>query len=220
MINRNSFNQQKDKKCYSRDSMNKSMSLKSGAIITLDNKYILKKEAEEDKEAYFNLYKENSVLVKKIPSNMFQDLFEKQWGNRKQENSLYVSIFKKTDAVYLGNIVLKDLESMRPELGIDIVKQYQRKGVAYDTLRMFMRWARRAYNIEYFFVRIYSDNLASFNLFQKLGAIKIGEEPSELQAVLNQFRERLGEDEFEKIKKKNPDMEGIAKRRYIAQYKL
>ena len=200
--------------------MNKSMSLKSGAIITLDNKYILKKEAEEDKEAYFNLYKENSVLVKKIPSNMFQDLFEKQWGNRKQENSLYVSIFKKTDAVYLGNIVLKDLESMRPELGIDIVKQYQRKGVAYDTLRMFMRWARRAYNIEYFFVRIYSDNLASFNLFQKLGAIKIGEEPSELQAVLNQFRERLGEDEFEKIKKKNPDMEGIAKRRYIAQYKL
>lgn len=196
------------------------MSLKSGAIITLDNKYILKKEAEEDKEAYFNLYKENSVLVKKIPSNMFQDLFEKQWGNRKQENSLYVSIFKKTDAVYLGNIVLKDLESMRPELGIDIVKQYQRKGVAYDTLRMFMRWARRAYNIEYFFVRIYSDNLASFNLFQKLGAIKIGEEPSELQAVLNQFRERLGEDEFEKIKKKNPDMEGIAKRRYIAQYKL
>ena len=200
--------------------MNKSMSLKSGEIITLDNKYILKKEAEEDKEAYFNLYKEDSILVEKMPSNMFQDFFNKQWGNRKQENSLYVSIFRKPDAVYLGNIVLKGLESMRPELGIDIVKKYQRKGVAYDTLRMFMRWARRAYNIEYFFVRIYSDNLASFNLFQKLGAIKIGEEPSEFQAVLNQFRERLGEDEYEKIKKRNPDTVDTATGLYIAQYKL
>ena len=100
------------------------------------------------------------------------------------------------------------------------MKKYQRKGVAYDALKVFMKWAIGAYNIEYFFVRIYSDNLASLNLFQKLCAIRIGEEPSEFQVVLNRYRERLGQDEYEEIKKRNPDMEDVAERLYIVQYKL
>ena len=209
-----------ERKSYNGGLMNKVMRFKSDEILAEDNKYILKKQVEEDRGAYFNLYQEDSILAKKMPSNMFQDFFDKQWENMKQENSLYVSIFKNPDAVYLGNIILKNLESMTPELGIDILKKYHRKGVAYDTLRMFMKWARREYNIEYFLVRIYSDNLASLNLFQKLGAIRIGEEPSEFQVVLNRFRECLGEDEYEKIKNRNPDMEDTAKGLYIVQYKL
>lgn len=190
-------------------------------ILTQNDKYILKKEREEDKQVYFDLYKEDFILAKRMSSDMFQDFFEKQWENRKQENSLYVSVFRRLDSVYLGNIVLRDLESRTPELGIDVMKKHQRKGMAYDTLRMFMKWASETYSdIEYFFVRICSDNLASLNLFQKLGAIKIGEEPSEYQAFLNQFKERVGKEEYEKVKKKNPDMEDIAERRYIAQYKL
>ena len=131
-----------ERKSYNGGLMNKVMRFKSDEILAEDNKYILKKQGEEDKEAYFNLYQEDSILAKKMPSNMFQDFFDKQWENMKQENSLYVSIFKNPDAVYLGNIILKNLESMTPELGIDILKKYHRKGVAYDTLRMFMKWAR------------------------------------------------------------------------------
>lgn len=190
-------------------------------ILIQDDRYILKKEREEDKQVYFDLYKEDSILAKGMSSDMFHDFFEKQWENRKQENSLYVSVFRRQDFAYLGNIALSNLESRTPELGIDVMKKHQRKGVACDSLRMFMKWASETYNnIEYFFVRIYSDNLASLSLFQKLGAIKIGEEPSEYQAFLNQFKEHAGKEEYEKVKKKNPDMEDIAGRRYIAHYKL
>ena len=49
---------------------------------------------------------------------------------------------------------------------------------------------------------------------------KIGEEPSEYQVFLNQFKERLGKEEYEKVKKKNLDMEDITEGRYIARYKL
>lgn len=189
--------------------------------VTSDDKYTLRKEREEDKQVYFDLYKETSILAEKMPPDMFQDFFENQWEKRKQENSLYVSIFERTDLVYLGNIVLANLGSRTPELGIDVVKKHQRKGVAYDTLKMFIKWASETYDdIEFFLVRIYSDNLASLNLFQKLGAVKIGEEPSEYQIVLNQFKEHLEKEEYEKVKKKNPDMEDIAGRRYIARYKL
>lgn len=189
--------------------------------LTSDDKYTLRKEREEDKQVYFDLYKKTSILAEKMPPNMFQDFFENQWKNRRQENSLYVSIFERNDLEYLGNIVLKNLESRTPELGIDVVKKHQRKGVAYDTLKMFMKWASETYgDIEFFLVRIYSDNLASLNLFQKLGAIEIGEEPSEYQIFLNQCKEHMGKEEYEKAKKKNPDMEDIAGRRYIARYKL
>lgn len=201
--------------------MDKDRHLGSTEVLVQDGKYILKKEREEDKQAYFELYKENSILAKRMPCNMFQDFFEKQWKNRRQEKSLYVSIFRKQDSVYLGNIDLSNIDSTTPELGIDVMKQYQRKGVAYDTLRMFVKWANKTFNnIEYFLVRIYSDNSASLNLFQKLGATKIGEEASEYQVLLNRFKKNLGKEEFEKVKKRYPDMEDTAGGRYIAQYKL
>lgn len=207
-------------KCCSGEN-DKDMCLENDMVLVQDDKYILKKEREEDKQAYFELYKEDSILFKRMPYDMFRDFFEKQWENRRQEKNLYVSIFKKQDFAYLGNIVLQNIDSTTPELGIDVVKKYQRKGVAYDTLKMFVRWGSEIFNnMEYFLVRIYSDNLASLSLFQKLGVTKIGEEPSEYQVFLNQFKEHLGKEEYGKVKKKNPDMENIAKGRYIVRYKL
>lgn len=97
-------------------------------ILIQDDRYILKKEREEDKQVYFDLYKEDSILAKGMSSDMFQDFFEKQWENRKQENSLYVSVFRRQDFAYLGNIALSNLESRTPELGIDVMKKHQRKG--------------------------------------------------------------------------------------------
>lgn len=194
--------------------------MRNSEILIRDDQYILKVEQEEDKQAYFDLYKESSILAEGMPPDMFREFFENQWDNRKEENSLYVSIFREQDAVYLGNIALRYLESRTPELGIDVLKKHRGKGVAYNTLRMFMKWASEIYDIEYFFARIYSDNLASLNLFHKLGATKIGEEPSEYQVFIDRLRECEGKETYERIKKMNPDMESIAGSRYIVQYKL
>lgn len=196
------------------------MYFRSNEILAQDDKYILQIEMEQDKQAYFNLYSEGSIFAKRMPSDMFRDFFEQQWENRRREDSLYVSIFGVQDFVYLGNIVIRNWGTVTPELGIDIVKKHQRKGVAYDTIRMLMKWASEAYNdIEYFWVRIYSDNSASLNLFKKLGAIRIGEELGEYQIFLNKFKECLGKEEYEKIMRKNPDMEEVEER-YIVQFKL
>ena len=99
-----------------------------------------------------------------------------RWWRRRK----HISVILKATKKYAGNIVLRKLESVTPEVGIDIVEKYQRQGIAYDTLQLFMRKIKSICKID-FFVRIYSDNEPSKKLFCKQGAVKIGSGPSEYQ---------------------------------------
>ena len=47
--------------------------------------------------------------------------------------------------------------------------------------------------MEYFLVRIYSDNEPSRKLFENLDAVQIGKEPSEFAEVLEQQKEKSRE---------------------------
>ena len=67
-------------------------------------------------------------------------------------------------------------------------------------------------------VRIYSDNIASIKLFEKLGALRIGHEPSEIGAVLAQLKGKL-KNEYEELLICNPDVEDIANENCIVQYR-
>ena len=58
-----------------------------------------------------------------------------RWWRRRK----HISVILKATKKYAGNIVLRKLESVTPEVGIDIVEKYQRQGIAYDTLQLFMR---------------------------------------------------------------------------------
>ena len=74
------------------------------------------------------------------------------WRRRK-----HISVILKATKKYAGNIVLRELESVTPEVGIDIVEKYQRQGIAYDTLQLFMRKVKSICKIDYFlsaFIRI------------------------------------------------------------------
>lgn len=189
-------------------------------FLVQDEKYVLREQLLEDKGDYYNLCKETSLLAKRMSQTAFREFFEKQWEQRSEENAIYISVILKATKKYVGNIVLRELESITPEVGIDIVEKYQRQGIAYDTLQLFLERIKCICRIDFFFVRIYSDNEPSRKLFQKLGAVKIGNEPSEYQVFLDQMKERMTEEEYEEIKRKNPYMERIAAQRWIEQYKI
>lgn len=189
-------------------------------FLVQDENYVLREQLLEDKGDYYNLCKETSLLAKRMSQKAFKDFFEKQWEQRSEENAIYVSVILKITKKYVGNIVLRELESTTPEVGIEIAEKYQRQGIAYDTLQLFLRRIKNICRIKYFLVRIYSDNEPSKKLFQKLGAVKIENEPSEYQVFLNQMKERMTEEEYEQIKRKNPDMERVAAKRWIEHYKI
>lgn len=194
---------------------------KSNVISTQDDKVRLRTLCPEDKEDYFSLYQETSVVKKGMEAEAVRGFFEWQWKEiESEQDMLNVTILVQGSGEYAGNIRLRDLSSVTPEIGIDICSKYRRQGIAYQSLCLFMNIAADIYGVDYYLVRIYSDNEASQGLFRKLGAVEIGKEPSEYQVFLDEMRERLGTDEYEKIKSRIPDLEEIAGNRHIKRYRL
>lgn len=199
--------------------MEKSQYFDSQNILAQDQRYILRRQLPEDKAAYRELYEDCSRLKKRMKKAEFENFFEYIWKENQQEDAINVSVFLKESGAYVGNLVLRNLDSTTPELGIDIMKKYRRQGIASGALRLFMNRVVQLSKIEYFFVRVYSDNEPSLRLFQKLGAIPIDNEPSEYQAFLSGLKANNSEI-YEEIKKQCPEIEEIAGRRYIAHFRL
>lgn len=200
--------------------MDKERYFDNKGILAQNSKFILRRLGPEDKEAYLNLYKENSVVAKAMATEETEYMEKYVWNQIAKEEAIYVSIISKDMGNYLGNIVLRDLSSRTPEIGIEILKQFQRQGIAFDTLKLFMRKVARICPIDYYFVRIYSDNQQSQGLFHKLGAVQIGSEPSECQAFIDNLKKTMGEQEYDELMRKHSDVEEIAGQHYIAHYKL
>ena len=120
--------------------------------------------------------------------------------------------------MYVGNITMQHLASDTPEIGMDVLLKYRRQRIAYETIPLFAKRVLELMPIEYFMVRIYSDNEPSKKLFEKLGATQIGKKPSEFAEVLAHMKEKL-KDEYEKFLIRNPDVEDVANEKYIVQYR-
>lgn len=197
--------------------MEKQKNFNADIICVEDNNFVLKHLTAEDREYYFELYEENSVLK---DMNDFHGFMEWNWNLILEEDSIYVSVFRKVPYQYVGNIVLQNLKSKTPEIGIDICKKYKRQGIASYVLPMFTNKISEIQEIEYFLVRIYSDNYPSICLFKKLGAVEFGNEPSEYRIILNELKEKYDDDTYKEIIGNPLESEAIADERCIRQYKL
>ena len=186
-----------------------------------NDKYILKALCEVDKANYLMLYRENSIVAKtssKMSDVDYDEFAEFVWEKLPEDDAIYVSVFLKDDNLYVGNITMQHLASDKPEIGMDVLLKYRRQKIAYETIPLFAKRVLELMPIEYFMVRIYSDNEPSKKLFEKLGATQIGKEPSEFAEALAQLKESLKE-EYEEILTRNPEAEKIVSERYIVQYK-
>ena len=185
-----------------------------------NDKLILRNLILEDKEDYYKLYHDTSIIKKKMKPEAFRQFFETEWEEEMlSKDRLNISILSSGSKQYVGNILLRYLNSDMPEIGIDIVPEFRRKGFAYSAIQLFLKSARNLFEKDKFLVRIYSDNIASLELFQKLGVSEIGREPSEYQVFLNELKEKFG-DEYQRIKEMTPQMEKIASKRYIKRFCL
>ena len=180
-----------------------------------NDKYILKALN------YLMLYRENSIVAKtssKMSGVDYDEFAEFVWEKLSEDDAIYISVFLKDDNLYVGNITMQHLASDTPEIGMDVLLKYRRQRIAYETIPLFAKRVLELMSIEYFMVRIYSDNEPSKKLFEKLGATQIGKEPSEFAEVLAQMKEKL-KDEYKKFLIRNPDVEDVANEKYIVQYR-
>lgn len=192
-----------------------------GGLFVQNEKYIMRALCEGDKMDYLKLYQENAIVTKAaltLAEIDYDEYIEYVWKNLSEDDTINVSVFQKENFVYVGNIVLRNLSSDTPEIGIDVLKKYHRQGIAFETIPMFAKRVLELRRVEYFLVRIYSDNEASTKLFEKLGVTRIGKEPSEYAAFLFQLKEKYG-DLYKEILESSTESEKIANRNHIIHYK-
>lgn len=183
--------------------------------------YIMKECCAADKESYVALYKENSIFASAtsgMNKKEFDDYVEFAWTSFAEEDAIRVSVFKKDTSEYIANIVLRNLNSDTPELGIDVLQNFQRQGIASEVIPKFASRIMELQKINYFLVRIYSDNVASTELFKKLGAVYIGNELSEVAAFLMKAKDLLGE-KYDELLESHSEVEETANQNYIVHYK-
>ena len=85
----------------------------------------------------------------------------------KREEILFYSILSKKE-VFLGSVEMHGLSGDCPEIGVWIVESEQRKGYAYDALKMLLNYAQTHFNKTEFFYEADVRNIGSIKLLKKL----------------------------------------------------
>ena len=83
-------------------------------------------------------------------------------------------------------------------------------------MKLFIDKLKSVLQAAVFSVRVFSDNYISQRMFEKMGAVKIGEEGKESAELMHRIMQEMGREKFETVIKE--DFEKT--QRYIICYKL
>ena len=108
----------------------------------------------------------------------------------------YFSIFDK-HGDYCGCIELQNCRSKTPEIGLTLSESKRNQGIAAKVVKLLAQKACSEQEIEYFEVKIRAENSHSRHVFEKMGAVKIGEE----EYALTKLRGLLNDKELELVRK-------------------
>ncbi len=135
----------------------------------------------------YNWEKEVEVLGYHIEKKM-----SKCYGNNETLNSLINNVDEKTKLILeqlkqregdmvtyeiykngeeVGFIEFNDINTSTPKIGVEIKKEFRRKGIAYTLLSVLMKEVSIEQKVKYFIYQVRGDNQASINLVEKLGGV-------------------------------------------------
>ena len=112
------------------------------------------------------------------------------------EAECYFSIFDE-HGEYCGCIEFQNCRSKTPEIGLTLLECKRNRGIAAKVVKLLVQKACSEQEIEYFEVKIKAENSHSRHVFEKMGAVKIGEE----EYALTKLRGMLNDHELELVRK-------------------
>lgn len=93
------------------------------------------------------------------------------WDGIWHGKGCYYAIMGQESGTFLGYCAIKNKGDDIPEISIELLNEYHRKGVGYRAVRMLMREIDRNYNKNVFYYKVEPDNYASLLLVRKLKGI-------------------------------------------------
>lgn len=126
-----------------------------------------------------------------------------------------IPIERKRDQAYLGQFLLKQRDTHTIEIGLDLMEQYQSKGIGTEVTALLLADIHRRYPNDMVIAKAYPNNVRSNRLIQHLDGVKMWEEPTEYEAalaVLHRVSEETGIE--------MPDVNDIISEGHINVYRL
>lgn len=176
--------------------MNKDDICAIGVTFVEDEKYTLSRYCITDQDLFFKAWNEtfaNSPLIndEQFKKNSWKDVLS-------DTSKLQLKIVDKLTQEYIGEVVLMELNTEMPEIGIQLLRKYHGQGIGTRVVNLFVNQLKSIMQVEFFKVRIRSDNYISQRMFEKMGAIKVGEEGKECADLMCELMQSMGKEKFEK----------------------
>lgn len=169
----------------------------SGKVFVKDEKYILSRYEIEEQNLFLKTWKEtfeNSIVLE--DEKFKKKSWEEVWSDT---TKLHLKIVDNLLHEYIGEVVILQLDSRMPELGIQLLRKYQGQGIGTRIMKLLVNQLKFIMGVESFLIRIRSDNYVSQHMFKGMGAVKIGEEGKEYTELMQKIKNEMGKDKFEEI---------------------
>lgn len=176
--------------------MNRDELCSTGVMFVEDEKYTLCRYDVSEQALFFEAWNETFHNSPLINDEQFK---KKSWEDMLSDTSkLQLKIIDKLTQEYVGEVVLMKVDAEMPEIGIQLLKKYHGQGIGTRVVNLFVNRLKSIMKVEFFAVRIRSDNYVSQRMFEKMGAIKVGEEGKEYADLMCELMQRMGKEKFEK----------------------
>lgn len=123
---------------------------------------------------------------------------DRMWEQVLKGDTKVFSIYRNRE--YCGSVELQNPESSSPEIGIDLLECERNKGLAPKVVRLLSQTVSSERHIDFFTVRISSNNKHSIHVFEKMGAVFDGEEDSLFKRFLKNCKNVMSDDIQKKFK--------------------
>lgn len=184
-------------------------------VFAVTDKYRFLRLRESDKSEYMRLCISNSRVA--LAYTLIPEFYESMWNEANDDEKATICIWDNVTDALIGDISFRHLSDDIPEFGIDIFKEFQRKGIGELAVRTASEVAKTRLGLQQLVVNIYSDNAASLALFSKFHIKEIGRADSEFVASMKQ----INGERYEEVKNSQPEYRELYEReehRQIVEY--
>lgn len=106
----------------------------------------------------------------------------------RRDKDILFSIYEE-NGEYCCCIELQNFRSTTPEIGIDLMESKSNHGIAAKAVRLLVQKVCAEQSVDYFLIKIMSNNPHSRHVFEKMGAEFIGEEDRPFIAMMKEIND-------------------------------
>ncbi len=186
-------------------------------IINIKTKrLIIRSVSAEDRHEYMSLRIEGSDMAFLYEAN--SDFAEAEWERELDSpDSVYVSVFLAESMDFVGSGSIQNFDSDSIELGVDVKKEFRRKGIATEIISALLYESHRLFPNAEVRMKMSIDNEASRKVAEKCGGKYEGKEDTEFAKIMAKLKAELdaegisleGKDQIERDKAIEEGHDGI-----------